>query len=189
MRFTRALVVVAVVVLASSGARAASIGIFSTPDCSSCNLVIPPGESRTLYIKVRSGSLRWSGAEFRVVGLPGGWAASSTPNPAALVVMGDPFGNRANVAGFQEAQSGNCTLLYTVEITATSSENDVVLRVAAGDPPSNPEYDSPLLVPAADIPCFCNYRVAGGALFINSGTECTVSVVPSTWSQVKQLYD
>jgi hypothetical protein len=175
--------------LALAGAQAvwgASIGLFADPDCSSCNLTIPPGETRTLYIKVLAGSLTWQGAEFRITGLPEGWTAISTPNPAANLVLGDPFGNRANIA-FDEVFTGDCTLLYTTEITATSTEDNVVLQVAAGDPPSSHENDFPLLVPG-DVPCYCVYRADPGVLFINSVTECTVAIQPSTWSRVKQLY-
>jgi hypothetical protein len=188
MRLIRALVCSTLVGLTVTNALAASIGLFSTPDCASCNLTIPPGETRTLYIAVVSGSLLWSGAEFRVAGLPEGWTATSTPNPARSFTLGDPFGSRANI-GFWHVQSGDCTLLYTVQVTATSSRSDVVLQVAAGDPPSNPVHSYPLLVPDPDFPCYCVYPADAGAMFINSAIECTVAVELSTWSRVKQLYD
>jgi hypothetical protein len=109
------------------------------------------------------------------------------PNPAANLVLGDLFGGRANI-GFPSAQSGDCTLLYTVEITATSQGDDVVLQVAAGDPPSVPENNFPLLV-RANSPLDDVVRADAGAIFINSATDCTVATQPTTWSQVKQLYD
>jgi hypothetical protein len=188
MKYVAAFLLILFGALPNVAAQGVAIGLFADPDCSTCNLSIPQGETGTVYVAVRSGTILWGGAEFRVSGLPDNWIAVSTAVPEANVVLGTPFGSRANI-GFPVEQSGDCSVLYTVEISATSAESELILRVVAGDPPSNPIFDYPFLLPGSASPCdFCVYRADGGELLVNSSNYCTVAVDSETWSAIKKLY-
>jgi hypothetical protein len=175
------------VALQGTAAHAASIGLFADQDCGSCNLVIPaPGGSATLYIKavdVWDFCQGTDGAEFRVVGLPNGWSAVSTPSPSGANSIGDPFGDGVNMAFFP-ALRGNCISLFTVVLIGDATP--ATLRVERHAHPSNPNYACPNLRPGE--PCGGRICVGGGALFVNSDAACTVGVDPSSWAQVKELY-
>jgi hypothetical protein len=177
------------IALQAATVHAASIGLFSDPGCGSCNLVIPaPGASATLYVKAVGVSVGefcggLDGAEFRVVGLPQGWSAVSTPSPAALASVGDPFGDGVGM-GFFPPLAGDCILLFTVVITGDTSP--ALLQVVRHAHPSNPSWPCPNLRPGD--PCGGRICVGGGSLLVNSGTSCTVGVGSSIWSQVKRLY-
>jgi hypothetical protein len=177
-------------------AVAASISLFSDSDCSSCNLTVPAGSTRTLYIKVLTEGLPpyvtgIVGAEFKVTGLPPGWMTTSTPNPASHVSDGDPFGPVGTRIAFPQPQPGTCILLFTVSLTATTPANDVTLQVTSRTPPSDPNAPCPNVSPdCTPNPCpFApNPCVDGGTMFINSSKDCTIGVAPATWSAIRVLY-
>jgi hypothetical protein len=182
--------------LLATSAWSASIGLFSTSDCSSCNLDVPQGETRTFYISVLTEELPpWvtaiTGAEFKVIGLPDAWNAVSTPNPAANVVEGDPLGAVGARIAFPVRMEGTCITLFSVEVTVSTSLNDVTLQVTHRTPSTNPTA-CPFVLPDCE-PGPCPFSpppcVAGGEMFINSETDCTVSVENTTWSVVKRVYD
>lgn len=177
------------ILLLAGAAQAASIGIFSDSNCSSCNLPLSPGATGRLYINAQVDDLQPNapnGAEFRIVGLPAGWTAQSTPNPAAFLVLGDPFGAGANISFFS-GQPGACVNLFVVDVTATSGVSDVVLSVTAHQDPSNSGFQCPRL--SMDwTPVFPLICVDGGIAFINSGQDCAVSTQRSTWTALKRLY-
>jgi hypothetical protein len=164
----------------------ASIGLFSTPDCSRCNLTLPAGSSGTIYIAVETTGLGFGvdGAEFKVTGLPAGWMVNTVaPSPPALA-FGDPFGSEGTWLWLADTITGSCAQLFTATITATTQVDEVILEVAGTTAPGT--------CPIVFIHCgSCNTHVCvlGGRLYINSATDCTVAVQPSTWSKVKQLYD
>jgi hypothetical protein len=177
--------------LVPAAALSASIGLFSTPDCSSCNLNIPSGGIGTFYVLADvSDSFQGSGfgAEFRVTGLPPGWiVVTATPNPGASVVAGDPFGQGVRMCcGI--TGSAACIQLYTVVVAAPVPAQEVVLRI---EPAANPSFGLPcpqIFDDSApvDPPAQCADR---GVMFVNSNQECSVAVSPSTWTQVKQHYE
>jgi hypothetical protein len=73
-------------VLPTSFAHAASIGLFADPNCASCDITIPSGETATIYVMLDAtelppGVTGVTGAEFRIAGLPPSWTAVSAPNP------------------------------------------------------------------------------------------------------------
>lgn len=182
-------VLMALLVVGAAQASGASIGLFSTPDCSSCNLTMNTPGVGTLYISVVATGLDpVVGSEFKVVGLPAGWFVSVSPNPNANVVVGDPFGEIGAGIVFPTGQPGPCVHLYTVTVFATTSVNDVVLRVTMRTPPTNPNKPCPVVFIECD-PCDTSVCVGGGSLFINSSTECTVAIEEGTWSQVKRLFE
>ncbi len=175
--------------LAASMASAQSIGLFGDPSGASCNLVVNPGVAGTGFlIAIPGGPVTGiTGAEFRVAGLPGGWFAISTPNPASNLSLGDPFTTGANIA-FPTCQAGGPVTLYTVTLIATSVVTDGLFEVVAKTPPSNPNFDCPL-VTLCDAPAFTKVCVGGGAAFLNSSNECTVAVEETSWSRLKALYN
>jgi len=167
---------------------AASIGLFSTPDCSSCNLSAPLLMTEVFYVNVITTGLPNSGvvgAEFRITGLPVGWHVTVTSNPNADTMTGDLFGNGAGITFPEKGLMGNCVNLYTIAITNLTGSSEVALRVDQRLPPGPPCCECPRVVLNCPCGAFC---VGGGTLFINSNTECTVAVERNTWGGMKQLY-
>jgi hypothetical protein len=107
----RVVVLLTLVLAAAAPAWSNSIGLFSTPDCSSCNLTIPLGETGVFYVRAIPTvyPLCFYGPELRIVGVPAGWAAVAVRNPAAFV-LGDVLGAGANIA-FSTSQAGSCVPL------------------------------------------------------------------------------
>ena len=185
----------ALIVLAATPAWPVSFGIFSTPDCSSCNLSMPQGSIGTFYVRALVGP--WAhivGAELRVAGLPPEWiVVSVTPNPHATLVLGSLLGAGTNIA-FAADENGECIDLFTVQVFATTQRNDVVLRVTKHATPSNPLLQCPVYVPncwrlsGEDAKCYTFLCAGGGSMFVNSSTDCTVAAQPATWSLVRRLY-
>lgn len=176
-------------VLWSGPVLAVSIGLFSTPDCSSCNLTVPPGETRSFYASVVTAGLPNAGvvnAMFRITGLPSGWLTTVTPHPNANYVTGDLFGSGGSIEFGDEGLSGDCVTLYTIAVTNYNPQSNVVLRVERRlDPAGPPAWQCRLV----HLNCPCGpYCVDGGVLFINSDEECTVGTARSTWTAMKELY-
>lgn len=171
-------------------ARAASIGLFADPDCSTCRMTLAAGEIGTFYIAAQPLELQPSrpdGAEFRVVGLPDGWhTVSVQPSPAAAIVIGDPLGGGTNIA-FPTGQPGPCVNLFTVQVFASNAASEVQLRVVQHSTPSNPLFQCPVMV--MDWIPFTKICVDGGSLLVNSVQNCSVSVTSTTWSMLRRLYD
>jgi hypothetical protein len=187
--------IAALLVLAATPAWPASIGLYSDAGCSSCNLTVPFVEYRTLYIMFTGASstppfdeLGLSLVEFRVVGLPAGWFVTSVRAISANVSVGDPF-DRGVALGFGSPQTGDCILLYTVSIGATSIESDVILEVTRHEFPGNINFQCPNAIPWNPPINGSRTCVGAGAMFVNSSRECQVSARPTTWSQVKQQYE
>jgi hypothetical protein len=131
----------------------------------------------------------FTGAEFRVEGLPGDWQAITLANPSAAVVLGHPFGDGVNIAFATASMEPSVVLLSgSLIYLGVGEPPPTVLRVLAKNPPSSPEFPCPA-VTGGD--CLCDYAIAcvtGGLLYINGAGNCLVGVEPSTWSGVKQLY-
>jgi hypothetical protein len=180
-------VVASLAVLIVETAFAASIGIFSNEDCSSCTLSIGPGETRTIYISAFDAPGDVLSAYLSVADLPMGWAATAVPSPSANVAIGDPFGPNGSVLSFPKLQGRSCVLLYTVSIQASADVMPFMLRVGPSTVPSFPMLGCPALYVCDSgcdfVPPTC---VAGGALLVN--TSCAVSVVTASWSVVRTLY-
>jgi hypothetical protein len=172
----------------------AAVGVYSTPDGSSCNLTLPiytPGVVYTCFTGTSTApvfrEVGMAAVEFRVP-LPPGWIAVSQPSPAAHDSDGDPFGEGAFIS-FLEGQTGDCILLYTTTIFATTDPTDVVLQVTGPKAPHHPEHECAYAWPM-DPPLFGGHGcVGGGSLFINSQRECNVATDPMTWSRVKRLFE
>lgn len=164
-----------------------SIGLFSDSNCSSCNLSIPIGETKTFYV---SGPISptaplqsYEYVEFRIEGLPAGWTYQVQPTAAVGLVIGNPLGDGVNAS---ISVTSNCTTFFEVEVTATTQETGQFLTVEHHESPASPGFNCPnytLCTPCDILRC-----VAGGTLQINSGETCHVGISQSTWGSVKALY-
>ena len=171
-------------------AHSASIGLFSTPDCSSCNLVAPPAGVSTFYIRALTEGIDsdygFVGAGLKVVGLPATWTTIVVPNPQAIAI-GNPFGPTGVHVAFSNHVPGSCIDLCTVTVISPSTATDVVLRVEGVPAPWNPTVVCPYFVPGCPL-CDFVICVDGGALFVNSESECQVPIATTHWTKIKALY-
>ena len=170
-------------VLLAADATAASIDLYSTPDCTSTLLHIAEGATDTLYIRASTEGLMYPilTAGFRVSGLPSNWVATSIADPTIALALGDPFSQEGTTLAYTTSVTGSCISFFTVIIEATTMVEDVVLEVTdKPDPPFGCPYvfeDCP--------PCdFHQTCVEGGQLFINP----TTPVQYRTWTAVRQLF-
>lgn len=190
-RRMRLLVALAVALTASS-ATAQNIGIFFDPSGAQCSGPVVQGTSTRLYILAVTGGPASGGivvGEFRVVGLPAGWLVNAVPNPLANIQIGDPFGPVGTDLAFPVCQTGPVVLLFTVDLVATTSVTDHYLRIAQRNPPTNQTFHCPVVV-LCDSPTFTSVCSTGGEAILNpTGPGCTVAAVPTSWTQVKGLYD
>jgi len=84
------------------------IALFGDAACSTCNVEIPLGQSRDVFIVAQNFTTTGIvGAELRVIGLPAGWTHVATPNPQAAFSLGDPFGDVGANIGFAGSQFGS----------------------------------------------------------------------------------
>lgn len=192
-RRTLATLVLAVA-LATGSASAQSIGIFGDPSGATCNINAPAGVPSNLWILAIPGPLGGiTGAEFKIQHpwTPGVDALFiNTPNPAANVALGDPWGFiGANVA-FPVCQIGGVVNLFAVTMIPLNpvTTANVTLGIVARTPPNNPAFDCQLLT-MCDAPEYTSICVGGGEAFVNSSRNCTVAVESTTWSQMKSLYN
>lgn len=173
----------------------ASIGLFSDPLGSSCNMQVqrPPGLD-TLYVSLSTEGLPESieyglGVGFKIEGIPPGWFVRQLSGPATEYFLGDPLGTEGALLSFYGLHASSHIPLYTYLIGPSPGESSAVLHVAGtsyracwGDPPPCPFVSYDELASA----CHC---VHGGILYVNTPGDCTVGVEPSTWSRVKVLYE
>lgn len=156
-----------------------SIGIFSATSCTGSTSLIASGETVTLYVMADANG--FSGAEYRIGGLPPSWSATATMSPQAVVAIGDPFGLGVNIA-FGTAQTG-CVLLHTIQVHDTSALQNVVLTVVAHTTPSHPQYNCPWLYfdcgPCAYLECVDVF---------SHTLNPTVSLEEKSWTALKGLY-
>jgi len=194
------------------------VGVFGDDlgtDC--CVVMNSAGNGRFYVFAVTGGATAsgFTGAEFRVSIEPSEPLATFQWAPAAgiSVTNGDPIANGA-AAGvdvtFQNCQTqtglaGDKTLLGTVHVLKLTAEHQVVVR--AHSVPSDPSFACPTLT-LCDAPAFTRVcltlqdgdpalggeEAASFTSAVNSatcaGTSCGfVAIEPSTWSQVKNLYN
>jgi hypothetical protein len=164
---------VASLVLAAPPAGAGSdgrIGVYADLTATQTQVTFSIGVARTLYVVATLDGQTAdgvTGAEFRITGLPADWLVFATPNPAANIVLGNPFReqggvHRANLA-FQSCQSNaeRRVLLYTALVVAQSTVPPGELRVEGGLPPGNASFPTQLLT-RCDAPQFTKVPVDGG---------------------------
>ena len=178
--------------LATNVVTAATVGLYSTPNCTSCNLNIPTSatEGRFYVCASETASEEFCGGssefEFRIEGLRLGWVVAVARSPLSQYALGDPFGLGCTIA-FSEPQASECTLLYTVTITPSFPGARSTLRVRPHFFPTNPDFNCIRAVPACQGTA--GICVDGGALLINSDVTCSVAVQSTSWASVKALYE
>jgi hypothetical protein len=126
-----------------------------------------------------------AGAELRLQGLPSGWTAVASPTPAASVAIGNPV-TCGGIVAFTQAQFGECIPLYTVQVTAGSTEENVLLSIGGACTPQHPGYACANVVLPCHEPITVCATVSG--LAINGPDPCQVSTKSSTWSAMKDLF-
>lgn len=179
------------VTFAASAASAASISLFFDAAGTDCDYTVPALYTPVnLYILALLGGPSadgMTGAEFRVLNWPVAWFANITANPAANTVLGSIW-TGANIAfpGCQPGSAGK-VLLYSVSGFATSAVGETYLTVVQHYTPSNPNFPCPLLV-LCDSPVYTKVCVSGGVAILN-GRTCQIAVEPTSWSNVKALYN
>jgi len=191
IRRTAALLSAVSIVAVPVPGTSASIGLFSSADCNSCNLGVLPGGMATFYIRALTEGIGpetgFTGAGLRVTGLPSGWSTLSVPNPQATLSAGDPFSPGGARIAFSSHIAGTCIDLYTVSLTINTSANEATLRVEGVASPWNPTLICPFIVPGCS-PCDFVICVDGGRFFVNSGLDCDVSSKSAIWTHIKALY-
>ena len=187
MRF--AIILAALSSIGAAGpAAAVSLGLFSTSDCSSCNLQVPQGSPGVLYIAASDEGLPsnqfFSSAMFRVEGLPPSWSYAFVPAPY-VVTSGDPFGPNGVQMGLASIQKGACIPLYTVVVLANSAD-PVRLRIAQL---SNSDLPCPyVFIDCLFAPCDIIMCLGESELLINSELNCNVALQATSWTEVKSLF-
>lgn len=113
-----------------------SIGVSADPAGTDCNLVIPFPGAAVAYVvgSIDGGTPNGvEGTSFRIAGLPTGWtAAVLTVDPAASLLVGDPFGDGVAMA-YPGSVTGN-RVLFTLLIQSASpvSSGALVIRDSEG---------------------------------------------------------
>lgn len=169
-----------------------TIGVYFDAAGTQCSRSVTPFGVFDLYVIAKTSGITdcgFTGAEFRILGLPSGWYASVAEAPA-VVYFGEPFAGGVNVAFPTCQQSGN-VLFYRFSVLPTTAASDLVLQVTGRNPPLNPSFPWPLLT-LCNVPGYTKTRVDGLAAYVNPThapiCDATVSVQPTTWSRMKQLF-
>jgi hypothetical protein len=172
-----------------SNVYAEVIGFFFDSHCSVCNASIPPGDTVTLSIRVMRGGVfehfELTQAEFRVGGLPTGWTVTCTSNPAANVLIEDPFGAGVDIAFFP---FDPWHMHRAIRLQDHSDERER-RRVPKCTPPPLPNMALPShKYDDHGMPFWC-MACASTVQAIMNGPGCTVGVQNRAWSMIKKMYD
>lgn len=176
--------------LSATAVEGVSIGVFGENGCSFCDLVIPNGETRTAYVMIAHAPSGVTNAYLRIIGVPVGWTATATP-VSGITTFGDPLGPLGGGVAFPSIRFGGCLPIYTLAITATTAEENVVLHVVAPEPPVLPPgTDCPSIRECSVEPCPFTQPtcVIGSPLFINNTGFCEVATRPTQWTAMKELF-
>ncbi len=171
-------------------ASASSIGVYFAADGSDCDATAAAYTPLNWYVLAHlyqdGAATGMTGAEFRVSGVPTAWFHTITANPTASAVLGNLF-TGTNIA-WAGCQTGPFVTLYSVSTFPTATPTaEMDWQILAHTTPSNPSFNCPVLV-MCDAPVYTMVCVSGGEAFLN-GRPCTVGVNPSTWTQVKTLFN
>jgi hypothetical protein len=186
----RAIALALLVTFAAGAASAASIGIYFDAAGTDCDYTVGMYQPVNFWVLAQIGGTSAdgiTGAEFRILNWPGSWFGNVTANPAANTVLGNLW-TGTNIA-FSACQPGSSglVLLYSVAGLATSVVGETYLTVAQHFTPSNPSFQCPLFT-LCDAPVYTKVCVSGGTAILN-GRPCVIGVQPTSWSQVKSLYN
>jgi hypothetical protein len=153
-----------------------------------CQNFIPLFQPETLHLWVCVEGQIATGitsAQFRIDGLPQDWIATASAKPP-YALTGNLFGTGATISLNGCAQGMLWLEIGTIEVTPTTSAQDVLLSATSVEPGLPPPLDCPL-VTLCDDPAFTKVCCGGYGAWINGGS-CPLAVETSNWAQVKGLY-
>jgi hypothetical protein len=158
-------------------ARAQDIRVQATMEYWSCSAVASAGTPVRLYVL---GTPSYYGgmtaAELRIEGIPPGWQATATPNPAASYTAGDPLGDGAQIA-FSECVipgPGGSVLLYTLELTHAGDTGMYELVAVGPRNPGNPNFACPTVY-LCDAPVFTRLCASNRRFYMNTSPSQTAN--------------
>ncbi|UCE02239.1 MAG: hypothetical protein JSW67_13455 [Candidatus Latescibacterota bacterium] len=168
------------------------LGVYFDAAGTQCSGTILPDQPGTVYVVAQANGVTategFAGAEFRFTGIPESWATYPVANPEILAI-GNPFGD--GVATAFPCPESDTYVLYSVLVIASAVEEDLQFELRNREPPTNPNFDCPLLM-LCNNPIFTLICVETVPCFVNAATarkcEFPVAVSPSTWSGVKSLF-
>lgn len=185
---------VAAVIVSTAPAAAqlnGMLGIFFDDYGSQCSASVPPGGVTQMYVVfLPDGDTRGgiTGAEFRIDMQDADGYNVLAWQSLLPIGLGDPFGDRINVAT-GECLSGLAIPLLSVQVQNVSGGSNAKFVVRVGDPPSSPsEFPCPLVTLCDTVhTTFC---VLTGKAVINptGGAECGSTSESAEWSRIKELY-
>jgi hypothetical protein len=168
------------------------IGIYADTLATVCSAQVTPLQPFRWYVIASLAGLARCGLtvlELGIEGLPPNFFVQAEPH-ANAVAFGDPFAS-GGLAFPCESGSADRVVLYTLNGFTTEPAPNAVMRVGAGQPPSNRFWAYPWI---ELCPQFLGLRrrMLGRAFEINPGAggACPLptTIAPATWSAVKSLY-
>jgi hypothetical protein len=157
---------------------------------------IVAGVPTTLYVLARTtgaATCGFTGAEFKIIGLPPEWFVNISAAPEAIT-LGTPLGSVGCNIAFPTCQwiQAAPVVLYTFGIYPTTTVVNRAVQMVARTPSTNPNFECPL-VTLCDAPQFTMVCSGTADARINPlpGEVCNevvVGVEPRTWAGVKGLY-
>lgn len=174
-----------------------SIGVSADAAGTDCNLVIPVPGAAVAYVvaSIDGGTPNGvEGASFRIGGLPTGWtAAVLTVDPAASLLVGDPFGDGVAMA-YPGSVTGN-RVLFTLLIQSASpvSSGTLVILPHASASAQSCGFEGvgcPQVCPrfcssnGFGLDCLC----AEPRTATINGNPCLVATQEADWTRIKNLY-
>jgi hypothetical protein len=132
------------------------------------------GQPDTLFVIVEMFDApphRLNGVEFRINGFPENWIVLGEPAGENPLVVGNPLGDRGNIA-FPECYEASSGILVLRIIVCAKEEGEVTLRVEMGRPPSNPWYTTPV-ADLCDPPYYTAVALLAGTMQLRA-LECAV---------------
>jgi hypothetical protein len=173
-------------------ANASSIGVFSDPAGASCNFNVQPFTPFSIYIIATlagdAAAAGITGAELRLTNVDPAWFNTVTPGPGSNLSLGSPIDAVGGNIAWPACQTTGTVLLYSISSLALSLPSGRILGVVARNPPSNINFNCPLISQCdAAFTLFC---VRHGEAFLNLAgvPPCNVGVAQKSWSGVKQLF-
>ena len=189
-----------------STASAQYIGIFSAPEAATCAVEAGPTPWIDLHVvAVLDGAVtKLTGAQFQITGAPEGWTTQNAlwvPEPTSTISLGHPLfatsvhpdtpGVNVAFSSCQDRPGGGRVLLGRVVLLGAPTPGEVRLRLTGFRlVPSDPLQ--PFVVGCVEQ--WYSKAVVGGSEFVLNGPQpascqAPTAVEPSTWSNVKRLYD
>ncbi len=172
-----------------------TLGIFFDPYAKECAGPVSIGSARALYVLfLPEGDTRGgiTGVEFRIdASAASGYSfrGEAVAMPSAIRVGPLEVGGPGLSVVSDQCHSRAPIPILSFQVQNLGGGTDGGLRIAAKDPPWNPNFPCPL-VTLCDNPAFTKVCIAPGLAVLNpSGAiHCGSSAESSEWGRVKELY-